>query len=476
MKNRINPFGIFSKVFIYTMLILLLVIGGIFLFFSNQIKSTVTVTQQRQMAEVFEPFLNQIHGKTNEQIIAYAEDFHRKNASFSFCFETEEGEVLFQTAGFIFPNGTNNIQNKAIRFSDNMLTRGNYFITLGNSSEGRIVFLTKNESGLRLYVASTFSGISVYTEVLERAVWVFGLVLLVSLFAAFLFARQIAKPIKKVSDDTHSMSLLLPVAPPKERKDEIGQLAIDVYAMYDRLKTTIRQLETEVDHVKQMEENQRYFFSATSHELKTPIAAVSAIVEGMLSDVITVEEYPAYLRECMKLIHEQNKLVSEILELVKLNGEIPVQDKRKIILRQYVDSALEPLSPIIESKEQLLTVDVDEGIICDVNIGLFAKALSNILSNATQNSPDGSEIHVLAKQEPEQVRLTVWNGGIEIPKDILPKLCEPFYRADEARTTGGGRNGLGLAIVNRALDLMGITFSLRNVDGGVLFQMDIPEV
>ena len=474
MRVKQNLFGIFSKVFIYTMLILLLVIGGMFLFYSNQIKSAVTVTQQRQTAEVFAPLLEQLHGKTNDEIIAFAEEFHRKNASFSFCFETEDGEVLFRTDEFFMPGDMNGFRNTAMRFSENTLANGNYFIALGDSVEGRVVFLTKSDSGLRLYVTSTFSGNSVYTEILEKAIWIFGSVFLVSLFAAFLFARQIAKPIKKVSGDTHSMSLLLPVEPPKERKDEIGQLSKDVYAMYGRLQSTIRQLKTEIDHVKQMEENQRYFFSAASHELKTPIAAVGAIFEGMLSDVVTAEEYPSYLREGMKLIKEQNNLVSEILDLVKLNGEIPVQDKEPINLRSCVDSVLAPLLPLIESKEQILIVCVDDGINCMLYGGLFSKALSNVLLNAAQNSPGGSEIRIIAKDGPEQVCLTVWNGGVEIPEDVLPKLCEPFYRADEARTSGEGRSGLGLAIVKKALDLMEISFIVRNADGGVLFQMDIP--
>ena len=474
MRIKQRLFGIFSKVFIYTMLILLLVISGMFLFYSNQIKSTVTVTQQRQTTEVFAPLLEQLHGKTNEEVIAFAEEFHRTNASFNFCFETVDGEILYQTDGFVLPNDMINFQNTTLKVSENTPTNGNYFMALRNSSEGRIMFLTKSESGLRLYVSSTFSGTSVYTEILERAIWVFGLVFLVSLFVAFLFARQIAKPIKKVSGDTHAMSLLLPVEAPKERKDEIGQLAKDVYAMYGRLKSTIRQLETEINHVKQMEESQRYFFSAASHELKTPISAVGAIFEGMLSDVITTEEYPQYLREGMKLIKEQNRLVSEILELVKLNGDIPVQDKEPIKLRHYVDSVLEPLSPLIESKEQILIINIDDDIICRLNSGLFSKVLSNILLNATQNSPKGSEIRISTKNESEYIRFSVWNSDVKIPKDILPKLCEPFFRADEARTSGEGRSGLGLAIVKKALDLMQVDFMVKNADGGVLFQMDIP--
>ena len=474
MNRKVNFFGIFSKVFSYTILILLLVIGVIFLFFSNQIKSTVTMTQQRQATEVFLPLFEQLHGKTNEEIVDFAEDFHRKNASFSFCFMSEDGEILFQTEDFAIQDSIGGLPNRTIRFSENTLSDVGYFVSMERPSGNRVVFLASNQNGLRLYVASAFSGTSVYSEILERAAWVFGLVFLISLFAAFVFARRIAKPIQKVSEDTSAMTLLLPVDPPKERKDEIGRLSKDVYAMYGRLKSTIHRLEDEVERIKRMEENQRYFFSAASHELKTPIAATGAIFEGMLSEVIAPEEQAAYLREGMKLVARQNKLVSEILGLVTLSGEMPEQEKGSVCLLKCVDSIAQPLYPLIDSKGQKLAVDIVEGLSCELNTGLFSKALSNILLNAVQNSPDGAQIHIAAKEAKGRVSLTVWNGGAEIPAEILPMLHEPFYRADKARTPGAGQSGLGLAIVRKACDLMGIEYEIANADGGVLFRMEIP--
>jgi len=467
-------FGIFNKVFLYTMLILLLVIGGMFLFFSNQIKSTITLTQQQQLSENFMIFREQIQGKTTEEIVTIAEDFHRWNASFGFCLLSEDGEILFQTDGFVSNIVITDNPNETVRLPENEPGESNDLFSLGIQNTHQTMFTIGMENGMRLIVSNSLSETSMYIEILTRAAWVFGLIFLVSLLAAFFFARRIANPIKKVSSDAHMMSLLLPVDPPKERGDEIGQLSKDVYAMYGRLKSTISQLETEIDRVKLMEENQRYFFSAASHELKTPITAVGGIFEGMLSDVITREEYPAYLREGIKLVKEQSKLVSEILELVKLNGELPSCEKEPINLRRSLDSVLEQLSPFIESKEQLLTVDVANDITCELNDRLFLKVLSNVLLNAAQNSPYGAEIRVTANEKPGLVRLTVWNRDAEIPENIISKIYEPFYRADEARTSNEGRSGLGLTIVKKALDLMGMTFEIKNADGGVFFQMNIP--
>ena len=474
-------FGIFGKVFLYTMLILLFVIGGMFLLFSNQIQSTIALTQQQQFSETLMRFVEQTQGKEADEITLLTEDFHRWNTSFALRLLSAEGEVLFQTDGFVNNTEIHEIPNVAVQIvpgeSTGIIPGENSSSSVqmyrGVRSAQPAMFLAL-ENGLSLQVHGSPSDTSIYREILGGAAWVFGMITLVSLLAAFFFAQRIAKPIQKVSSDTHMMSQLLPVDPPKERSDEIGQLSKDVYAMYGRLKSTVDQLETEIERVKQMEENQRYFFSAASHELKTPITAVGGIFEGMLSDVITPEEYPAYLREGLKLVKEQNKLVSEILELVKLGGELPSLEKEPISLCGCLDGVLEQLSPFIESKEQRLTIDVADDITCELNDRLFSKVLSNVLLNATQNSPELADIRVTAKEESGIVRLTVWNGGTEIPENILSNIYEPFYRADEARTSGEGRSGLGLTIVKKALDLMGIAFEIRNADDGVCFQMNIP--
>ena len=68
-------FGIFGKVFLYTMLIFLLVIGGMFFLFSNQIQSTIALTQQQQFLETLTLFVEQTQGKETEEIIELTEDF-----------------------------------------------------------------------------------------------------------------------------------------------------------------------------------------------------------------------------------------------------------------------------------------------------------------------------------------------------------------------------------------------------------------
>lgn len=479
MKSKKRFSGIFGKVLLYTMLILLIVTGGMFAFFSNQIKAAVTLTQQKQATDDFLPLMTQLKGKTNEEITEFARKFHEENRSFKFRFQNADGEILFQTEDFEMPSDFEippdfdkkfNTLGKVITRKDNIIVNGFATGSTGGIPE-RIVFLSA-ENGIKLSIITQFTSRTIYGEILAKAAWMFGLILVLSFLTAALFAWLIASPVRRIAADAQSMAQLCDVAPPLSRGDEIGQLAEDVYSMYVELKSTILKLETEMEHVKAIEEKQRYFFSAASHELKTPIAATSAILEGLLGDVIAPDEYPAYLRECMKLNKEQTRLVSEILDIVRLD-DINKREQAVVNLRDCVNDVLPPIIPIIEAKGQQLTVEIGKDIPCTLDTGLFSKTLSNVILNAAQNSPENSEIRVWATEQVGSVRISVWNGNAHIPTEALSRLYEPFYRTDEARTAGSGRSGLGLTIVQKALQLQGFPFAIENADGGVLFWVDI---
>lgn len=466
-------FGIFGKVFFYTVLILTIVIVAMFVFLSDQIKSAVETTQQLQIADAFQTFFMQIEGRTDEEIPELARQFHQKNTSFEFCLENTDGKVIFQTDNFKksdMPSDLdsgNKIIAKGTRLTQN---RMNFFKA---GSPDRFQFVTISAGGMRLYVTSSTSGASIYRMFIWDAITAFAIVFCVSLIAAAVFARRITKPIKKIAGDTRKMSELQIVDEPRQRDDEIGQLAGDVYKMYKALQSTIEQLEYEIKREKEMEENQRFFFSAASHELKTPIAATSALLEGMLENVVKPEEYPKYIRECMKMTKEQSKLVSEILEMVKLSGGLIVQKLESNNLKETIGSVTGAHQSIADARNIVLDTDIPDDIYCTYDTGLFAKALSNVVINAIDNTPDGKKVRLYIKKEELKIRLCIFNEGEAIPEEDLPRLFEPFFSRDKARSKTREHSGLGLAIVKKTLDLMEIPFSIANTENGVLFFMDL---
>jgi two-component system sensor histidine kinase VanS len=221
-----------------------------------------------------------------------------------------------------------------------------------------------------------------------------------------------------------------------------------------------------------MEESQRYFFSAASHELKTPIAATRVVMEGMLADIGDYKNHPKYLSECIKLMDEQSKTIYEILDIVNLDGHYEPKP-RQISVNQMVAEQLKAYRPMAEANSHEISVDIFENLYCYADPRLLKKALSNVMLNAIQNTPKGEIISIFTKTSLDGIMLCVLNAG-HIDKEILPRLFDPFFRMDKARSRKDGKTGLGLTIVKKTLDIMDIEFGLENTEDGVLFWMDLP--
>ncbi|MCL2350715.1 MAG: HAMP domain-containing histidine kinase, partial [Defluviitaleaceae bacterium] len=280
--------------------------------------------------------------------------------------------------------------------------------------------------------------------------------LIASVVCAYMLARLIAKPIKKLAHDTKMMTNLMDIDPPPARRDEIGQLAQDVHGMYKQLK-----------HIM---ENQRGFFSAASHELKTPIAGTTAIIEAMMEGLIDQDEYPAYLEQCLGMMNNQSELISEILEIVRYNDGRIKPNIESFELAPFVLSMLPTYEAIAARKEQSININIPQDQTIRADKTLLSKVMSNVLMNAITNAPERSEIRLWS----ENGFLYILNTNTHISEEELPRLFEPFYRTDKARTSGdGGNSGLGLAIVKKALDTMQIPFGLENSADGVIFWLDV---
>ena len=433
--------GIFGKIFFYTLLFLIIVIGITAALFSQQFVSVYDTSQLQQLNTVFQPLTYSLNSKTIEEMIEISSEFYEKNQSFTFSIETADEEIIYSTPS---------------------IEKG-----------AQQTLLIALPQGIVLRVVGLRTGTDTVKALVEKTFFALILLLTIGTVGAALFARGITKPIRKLAEDTHKMAALEEVTISSYGRDEIGRLGCDVHNMYEKLKQTITALEKEIDRVHELEENQRYFFSAASHELKTPIAAASVMIEGMLSDIGEYKNHTKYLRECWKTLKAQNKIINEIIDIVNLSDGMILPSPAKLNLFELIDSLLPEYHTLAKSKEQIISVAVSDHISCDADKDWLGRVLSNILMNAIQNSPERESIKIWCKKTNKTVRLFVLNTGVTIDKEIMGKLFEPFFRVDKARSSSSGRSGLGLTIVKKLLDAMEIPFSLDNADEGVLFTMEL---
>lgn len=436
MKKR----GIFFKVFIYTLIAALLLVVMAAALFSQQFMSVYRTMQTRQIIASYEPLVKRIQQNNGDKIAELAQRFYETNKSFEFYIvDKKEGKTIFITPNAKLPENFD----------------GDFFYVVHNASDFTII--AQSKTGLEPF----------YRDLIVRGIVIFAALLILCFVCAYVFARQITKPIKRLAESAGRMANLEEVPSLPERKDELGALAHDIYFMYGKLKG-------EILRERELEEAQRYFFSAASHELKTPIAATSVLLEGMLENIGDYKDHPKYLRECVKMIDAQNKVISEILEIVSLNDGKIIPVPKKLDIRHTVADILPDFQTLSEAKGQRIVTDIPDEQTCLADPKMLQKALSNVILNAVQNTPKGSEIRIWSEPVAGQYRLCVLNTGMRIDDAVLPKLFDPFYRMDKVRDRKSGRSGLGLTIVKKTLESMSITFALENTADGVLFWMVLP--
>ncbi|PWN73282.1 sensor histidine kinase [Bacillus paranthracis] len=443
--------GIFIKIFAYTIVAMLLIVFVTATLFSGQFLTLYRAVEREQILVSYQPLVNRVKNSNYNDIPAAAQRFRDNNQSFEFCIIDDNGGVIYATPG--------------ADTSDNF--NGDFYYVVHNDKARGYSVVAQTRPGLTAF----------YNEIIVRALVAFAIVLALCLVCAYVFARQITNPIKRLADDAGKMARLedVPQSLPI-RRDELGDLSRDIHSMYDKLKDTISRLENEILRVREMEEAQRYFFSAASHELKTPIAATSILLEGMLENVGDYKDHPKYLRECVKMMDAQDDVISEILEIVNLSDGKISQDLEKLKLRQIVADILPDFQILAEANGQCIVMDIPDEQNGLVDSKMLQKALSNIILNAVQNTPTGGEIRIWSEPADKQYRLCILNTGARIDDTVLPKLFDPFYRMDKVRGRKSGRSGLGLTIVRKTLEAMNIEYALENVPDGVLFWMDLPKV
>lgn len=515
--------GIFGKVFLYTLIFLVITILVAAVVFAQQFIDYYNYLQIRQYTAVFEPLKTSVLEEGNvEKIIKIADSFHDKNQSYSFRIETKEGNVVYTTThketlranpsvliGTAMDSSEGTISESAdsntridIKKDDRGLVsdNGTVITTLIKSVDG-IINNQKTESATSILesgpAASAYSGSVVMnldndlllrmSDNTERAdlqktfagkvLMVTVLLLCFSVMGAVFLARGITRPIKRLAEDAKRMANLETVSHPDHRNDEVGQLAKDVHRMYEKLKLTISELENEIRREKEMEENQRYFFSAASHELKTPIAAASALMEGMLAGIGDYKNHPKYLRECLNMMNTQNRIITAILKIVTLSDQSLIPLREEVPILHVISSLLPEYEPLAEKKGQSITVDVSASATCFTDRVMFSNVISNVMMNAIQNSPEEEQIFISWETSAETAsgncRLIVRNTNASIDDEIKARLFDPFFRADKARSRGEGRSGLGLTIVKKILDTLEVPFELQNEGTDVVFRMEL---
>lgn len=314
-------------------------------------------------------------------------------------------------------------------------------------------------------------------EVITKAIlgslpYTIGVCIIVSLFCAFFFSRAITKPIKNMLLATQQMATLEKNAACSIRSaDEIGELSNSINVLYKKLLFTIEHLKEEKERVSEAEKHKVDFLRAASHELKTPVTALNAMLENMIMEVGKYRNYSTFLPMCKKQTEQLGKMITEILDASKLNAAVSDEKAQDFDAVPYLTELCGQYELIAQANGQQFHLSLPQHFGVCIPPKMFAKALSNVLSNAVAYTDPGSRIFVYMNGR----TLTVENECSPIPEEHLKQIFEPFYRPDYARNRDDGGNGLGLYIVASILNAMNCAYSFCPMENpsGMRFSIEL---
>nr|WP_249116167.1 HAMP domain-containing sensor histidine kinase [Streptococcus oriscaviae] len=241
--------------------------------------------------------------------------------------------------------------------------------------------------------------------------------------------------------------------------DEVATLAEDVNSLYDKLLTSIEELKSENERTVAREREKSDFLRMTSHELKTPIASMLGLVEGMIYNVGDFKDHDTYLKKCRSILQEQSHLVQSILEATNLDMALE-DSKENFFLDRLLEESLTSYQSLAQVKGFDFQVQLGPTQLVGNQVYLL-KAIKNILDNAFRYSRPGATIRMVCQEDSLLV-----DNQVErlLEPEELKRIFQPLYRPDYSRNRKDGGTGIGLFLVQQILDKHQFSYAFYPLD------------
>lgn len=312
--------------------------------------------------------------------------------------------------------------------------------------------------------------------------WLLILIFIISAFSALFCSRFIAKPVKQLSATAESLSQLdFSWRCPENRQDELGVLAHSLNTLAQKLSVALKELrganqklQDDIDRERELERKRLEFFSAVSHELKTPVTVIKGQLEGMQAGIGVYQDHDKYLGRSLQVVQKLEQMVQEILMISRMESTAFTLHRQFFNLTTMVQKQVEEYQELAQMKQQEILLQTEPELWYIGDSGLLRKAVSNLISNALRYSPESGHIIVQLRKIESVIELQVYNSGVQIPEESLPRLFEAFYRVEHSRNRSSGGSGLGLYLVRMIVELHHGTCQIKNTIDGVVAVLILP--
>lgn len=225
----------------------------------------------------------------------------------------------------------------------------------------------------------------------------------------------------------------------------IRELTVKVISLEKDLQILV--LLSDESEAERVHEVRRDFVANISHELKTPIGALSLLSEAVLS----AKDEPAAVEKFASRMQQEAKrltgLVQEIINLSRLQDSDPLQMAEPILLSDFIAEAVDQSQTTSSARRIGITVSDEVAATVFGDRDQLLMAINNLIENAINYSPENTNVSITTSVKDDIVTISVTDQGIGIPESDLERIFERFYRVDPARSRETGGTGLGLSIV-----------------------------
>ena len=256
-----------------------------------------------------------------------------------------------------------------------------------------------------------------------------------------------------------------------------GEASIYVYVRVARLGARfVLVLAEDRTESYRLDEVRRDFVANVSHELKTPIGAVSLLAEALESAAKEPDEVKRFAKRLTIEAERLARITHEIIELSRLQASDVLQEAAAVDVDAVIAQAVDRNRVAAEKHGIALISGGDASAEVYGDFALLVTAVHNLIANAIQYSPDGSRVGIGVSHADGVVEIAVTDQGVGIPESERDRVFERFFRVDAARSRNTGGTGLGLAIVKHVVQNHGGDVRVWSHPGsGSTFTIRLPE-
>lgn len=322
-------------------------------------------------------------------------------------------------------------EGEAVRRSDTM-------------NEDTFYYALRLDNGTVLRVATNAQSIwAVFISAIPIILLIILLIISICIVISHLLTKQFLKPIEMMAENLENA---------------------DYESPYRELDPLAEMLRTQHTDILSAAKARQDFTANVSHELKTPLTAISGYAELLEGGMVGAEKQKHFYQEIRKNADRLLALINDILRLSDLDRKDYELHFTEVDLYETASECMEVLS--VNAKQRNVTIELEgeTSIVCG-NKDMLKELVENLGQNAIRyNNPNG-KVKISVGTIDDQVALTVKDNGIGIPVSEQQRIFERFYRVDKSRSKATGGTGLGLAIVKHIVEIHDAKIELESAPG-----------